>query len=146
MHRIDTLDGKDQLLLAYLKRNARATSVELAEKLGLSRTSVQARITRLERSGIIRGYTVVLGEEGSDDGLRCWLLIHLDKGAASGDVLDRIRTVSGVNSAYLLTGDFDVLADVSAKNTSGIDRARVQILDLEGIADVRTHVVLRAAS
>lgn len=141
----ESLDAKDRLLLAYLRRNARMTTVELAGKLGLSRSSVHARISRLERTGVIRGYTVVLGEESLADRLRCWFVIRVDKTIASEALLERIRSIADVGAVYLLTGDVDVLVEVTAATTLGIDKARLEIASLEGIAEVRTHVVLRAA-
>jgi DNA-binding Lrp family transcriptional regulator len=140
-----SLDSKDRLLLAWLRRNARMTAVELAARLQLSRSSVQARIARLERIGVIRGYTVVLGEEAPQEALRCWFVMKLDKDAAA-DLIDRIRQVPGVGAAYLLTGDVDVLVEVRSGSIAGVDAARLQIASLAGVADIRTHVVLRAAS
>ena len=52
------MDDIDQQLLALLRENARATTSDLARKLGLSRTTVQSRIDRMERSGVVIGYTV----------------------------------------------------------------------------------------
>lgn len=141
----ESLDAKDRLLLAYLRRNARMTTVELSGKLGLSRSSVHARISRLERAGVIRGYTVVLAEESLPDRLRCWLVIRLEKGARSETLLERLRSVNGVGAVYLLTGDVDALVEVVASSTLGIDTTRLEIASLDGIAEVRTHVVLRAA-
>ena len=141
----NNLDGKDRLLLAYLRRNARMTAVELAGRLGLSRSSVQARMSRLERLGIIRGYTVVLGEEAANESLRCWFVLKTGKGVSTDEFLDRVRAVRGVGAVYVLTGDVDLLVDVRSSSIAGIDSARFQIAALEGVTDVRTHVVLRAS-
>ncbi|TMJ10885.1 MAG: winged helix-turn-helix transcriptional regulator, partial [Alphaproteobacteria bacterium] len=113
----ESLDAKDRLLLAYLRRNARMTTVELAGKLGLSRSSAHARISRLERIGIIRGYTVVLDEESMSERLRCWFLIRLEKGAGSDALLGRLRGVRGVGAVYLLAGEVDALVEVAAMST-----------------------------
>ena len=48
----------DELLLSVLREDARAATADIARKLGLSRTTVQNRIARLEQQGVIRGYTV----------------------------------------------------------------------------------------
>ncbi|HUR89904.1 MAG TPA: Lrp/AsnC family transcriptional regulator [Ramlibacter sp.] len=140
-----TMDGKDRLLIAYLRRNARMTAVELAGRLDLSRSSVQARMSRLERIGIIRGYTVVLGEEAANDALRSWFVIKLAKGTGTDSLLELIRAVRGVGAVYLLTGEVDLLVEVQCAGIAGIDQARLQISSLEGVTDIRTHVVLRAS-
>jgi DNA-binding Lrp family transcriptional regulator len=139
-----TLDGKDRLLIAYLRRNARMTAVELASRLGLSRSSVQSRMARLERIGIIRGYTIVLGEEAASESLRCWFVIKLLKGAGTDELLGAIRAVRGVGAVYLLTGEVDLLVEVQSSGIAGIDNARLQIASLDGVGEIRTHVVLRA--
>ena len=143
MHTI--LDGKDRLLIAYLRRNARMTAVELAGKLGLARSSVQSRMARLERIGVIRGYTVVLGEETSNESLRCWFVIKLLKGADTDRLLADVRTIQGVGAVYLLTGEVDLLVEVQSPTIAGVDNARLQIAAFDGVGDVRTHVVLRAS-
>ncbi|MGV8944510.1 winged helix-turn-helix transcriptional regulator, partial [Thermomonas sp.] len=53
----------DELLLSLLRENARASTAEIARRLGLSRTTVQNRIERLERQGVISGYTVRVNDE-----------------------------------------------------------------------------------
>ncbi|MCK5574732.1 MAG: Lrp/AsnC family transcriptional regulator, partial [Sphingomonadales bacterium] len=57
------MDATDQKLLSLLRENARASTSALARDLGLSRSTVQDRINRLEKRGIVAGYTVRLGEE-----------------------------------------------------------------------------------
>jgi DNA-binding Lrp family transcriptional regulator len=56
------LDDTDTRLIAKLRENARAPVAELARALDLSRTTVQSRLERLERSGVITGYTVRLSD------------------------------------------------------------------------------------
>lgn len=140
-----TLDDRDRLLLAYLRRDARITTVELAGKLGLSRSAVQTRIARLERSGVIRGYTVVLGDPSFSETLRSWLAIRLDKGGSSEVVLERLREVPGVGAAYLLTGEVVILTEVMSLTIAGIEQARLEISAIEGVGEIRSYVVLRSS-
>jgi Lrp/AsnC family leucine-responsive transcriptional regulator len=139
------LDDKDRLLIAYLRRNARSTTVELARKLGLSRSALQTRMARLERSGVIRGYTVVLGDPSISETLRSWLAVRLDKGASTEVVLERLREVPDVGAAYLLTGEVVILTEVQSLTIAGIEKARLHIASIEGVGEVRSYVVLRAA-
>ena len=60
-----TLDDIDRQLLSLLQTNAREGTALLARKLGLARTTVVARIARLERSGVVAGYGVRLGAHGA---------------------------------------------------------------------------------
>lgn len=139
------MDAKDRLLLAYLQRNARMTSVELAGRLGLSRSSVQARIARLERSGVISAYTVVLRHKASAETLRSWMLVTMAKEGDSAQLLDRMREIPGVGAIYLLTGELDFMVEAVAATPLAIDDVRKEVAALPGIAGIRTHLVLRAS-
>ena len=139
------MDAKDRLLLAYLQRNARTTAAELGPRLGLSRSAVQARITRLERTGVISGYTVILRHKPPTGTLRSWLLITMEKDGDSAALIEAMREVPGIGAIYLLTGELDFLAEAVAGTPLGIDDVRKEVAALPGVADIRTHLVLRAS-
>jgi len=139
------MDAKDRLLLAYLQRNARMTAVELAGRLDLSRSAVQARIARLERAGVISGYTVILRQHSPAGTLRSWMLVRMDKDGNSARLLDEMRQVPGVGAIYLLTGELDFIVEAVAPTPLGIDDVRKEVASLDGVADIRTHLVLRAS-
>ena len=63
MKRPMKLTDADQQLLSVLRENARASTAQIARRLNLSRTTVQSRIERLEREGVISGYTVRVHDE-----------------------------------------------------------------------------------
>ena len=65
----------DEALLSLLRENARASTAEIARKLGLSRTTVQNRIARLEAEGVIRGYTVRLDDEHERHRIRAHMML-----------------------------------------------------------------------
>jgi DNA-binding Lrp family transcriptional regulator len=139
------MDAKDRLLLAYLQRNARMTAVELSTRLGLSRSAVQARITRLERCGVISGYTVVLRQQPRTETLRSWLLVTMERDGKSAPLIDAMRQIPGVGAIYLLTGELDFIVEAVAATPLGIDDVRKEVAALPGIADIRTHLVLRSS-
>ena len=139
------MDAKDRLLVAYLQRNARMTAVDLSQRLGLSRSAVQARIARLEESGVIAGYTVILRQEPLAETLRAWLLVTMERGGNSAQLLESMRQIRGIGATYLLTGELDFIVEGVASTPRGIDDLRKEIAALGGIADVRTHLVLRAS-
>ena len=76
------LDATDRALIALLKENARTPVADLARKVGLSRTTVQSRLERLERSGVIARYTVVLADELEAGAIRAHILVSAPTRAA----------------------------------------------------------------
>ena len=69
------ITGADEQLLSLLREDARASTAQIARRLDLSRTTVQSRIDRLERSGVIRGYTVRVDDEVERTRIRAHILI-----------------------------------------------------------------------
>lgn len=139
------MDAKDRLLLAYLQRDARITAVELGKHLDLSRSAVQARITRLERDGVITGYTVLLRQKPGMETLRSWMLVTMEKEGNSARLLDAMREIPGVGAIYLLTGELDFIVEAVASTPLALDDVRKEVAGLPGVADIRTHLVLRAS-
>ena len=94
-------DDTDRALLAALSQNARATVTELAQTLGLARSTVQLRLERLERSGAIAGYTIRLGDQARPQ-IRATVLLQLQPRATPG-LLARLKADAGGGArAYLL--------------------------------------------
>ncbi|HLM54305.1 MAG TPA: winged helix-turn-helix transcriptional regulator, partial [Pseudoxanthomonas sp.] len=69
------LSPADETLLSLLREDARASTAEIARKLQLSRTTVQSRIERLERMGVIAGYTVLLSDEFERERVRALIMV-----------------------------------------------------------------------
>ena len=71
------ISAADEQLLSLLREDARAATADIARRLGLSRTTVQNRIARLEQSGVIRGYTVRIDDELERSRIRAHIMITL---------------------------------------------------------------------
>ena len=69
------ITAADQQLLSLLRENARASTAEIARRLDLSRTTVQSRIDRLERDGVIAGYTVRVAEAAELGHIRAYISV-----------------------------------------------------------------------
>src|ERR1051325_3651637 len=93
----------DSRLIALLKANAREPVASLARKLGLARSTVQERIARLERDGVIKGYTVRLSEEGGPNRIRAIVMIATDM--KRGDrTASELRKFPEVRSLFAVSG------------------------------------------
>lgn len=136
------LDDKDETLLQALERNARASVVDLARQIGLSRSATQERLARLERSGAILGYTVVRGAPSAGRRLRAWVMVRHRDGVKCASVVPPLKAISEVVSVHALAGDPDLLVEVSAIDAADLNRIADRIRALNGVGGASTHVVL----
>jgi DNA-binding Lrp family transcriptional regulator len=135
------LDAIDQTLLSELRENARCPMALLARKVGLSRTAVQARITRLERDKVITGYGARIGDayEQSQVSAHVMLTVGLK---LSGPVEAALRKIPEVRSLLSISGTFDMTAIVQAGSIERLDALIDGIGLLEGVERTHTSVVL----
>jgi DNA-binding Lrp family transcriptional regulator len=134
-------DRLDQALLAHLRDNARATTSELARQLGLSRSTVQSRLRKLQDSGVITGFTVQLGESYTESLIRAHVLIELDQ-KLTGQAQARLKKMQRVSALYAISGAYDMIALVEAHSTDELSRLLDEIADLDGIARTNSSVIL----
>ena len=86
---------EQQRLLALLRRNARESTASLARKLGIARTTVAERILRLERDGIINGYTVRVTDAFARQRITALVLINVNPKLSDLVEIDRILDALG---------------------------------------------------
>jgi DNA-binding Lrp family transcriptional regulator len=135
-----TTTDEDRRLLALLRANARASTASIARKLGLSRTTVQERIARLERTGAIAGYTL-REPDGRSSALSALVLLNVDAKVSETVVRD-LKSMPTVCALRAVSGVFDYVATVEADTTAELDRELDRIGRLDGIARTQTLVVL----
>jgi len=124
------MDAIDKTLLAALAENARAPVAQLARRLGLARTTVQARLDRLEASGTVAGYTIRLGARAGAARIRATVLLQISPRAGPA-VLARLKSMPPVERAHTCSGRFDLILQLAADTTAELD----QTLDRIGRAD-----------
>lgn len=131
----------DSRLLALLRANAREPVASLARKLNLARSTVQERIARLERDGVIKGYTVVASDEFEARRLRAVVMMAADPRQADriGAELKRmpeVRTLSAVS------GSHDMMAIVEAETPARMDAVLDRIGKAAGVARTLSSIIL----
>ena len=136
-----TLDAIDRSLVALLQDNARLSTVALAKSVGLSRSTVQERLQRLESAGVIAQYTVRLGSSG--DPLQAWLLLRYADGFSCDDVMPLLAAMPQVRLCHSVAGEIDLLVLVQADSPSELADLRERIAGIKGVDDVTTLPVLR---
>ena len=135
------LDDTDQALLNLLRENARASVVELARRLGLSRTTVQSRLQRLERSKAVLGYTVVVPDEAEVSLVRA--LVMIVAGPKTGASIEvALRRMPVVRALHSVSGPFDLVAILAARSIGELDLAIDRIGALDGVERTTSAIVL----
>ena len=135
------LDPIDQKLIAALRRNGRASTAELARLVGRSRTTVQARIERLEREGVILGYTARLAPEREQGAVRAHVMVKVEpkKEAAVGAAL---KAMDEVRVLHTVAGVFDMIVMAAADNVGQIEGVIDRIGNLEGVERTTSSIIL----
>jgi len=131
---------KDNELLGLLRLNARESVASLARKLGLSRTTVQDRLRRLEASGIVAGYSVKFGGPAAS-GIAALISLGVEP-KKQPDVARAVAQIPQVEALHAVSGKFDFVALVHAPTAEAIDKLIDQMTDLAGVTDVETAVIL----
>jgi DNA-binding Lrp family transcriptional regulator len=130
----------DAKLVALLRANAREPTASLARKLGLARSTVQERIARLERDGVIKGYTVRLAEEGASR-LRAVVMISTDPKQADRVAVE-LKKMPEVRSLAALSGSYDLIAMIETETPARIDALLDRIGRAPGVARTVSSIIL----
>ncbi len=125
------LDDTDHKLLSLLSENARAPVATLARKLDLARTTVQARLDRLESSGAIAAYTLRLGEVARPR-IRATALISIELRAGPA-VLQKLKTLPAVETVHTCSGRVDLIVQLATDSTAELDDTLDRIGEAKGV-------------
>ena len=138
-----TLDLIDQRIVAVLRASARISLTDLAREIGRSRTAVQARVERLERTGVIRGYHAVVG--GDADGLRVGTIItiYLLERLKPEPVVERLLRWPEVIGCYRVSGNADLIATVAEVSRERLEAICDAIWHMSEIRSTETVMVLK---
>jgi Lrp/AsnC family transcriptional regulator, leucine-responsive regulatory protein len=140
------IDPFDRKILQALVENARASNVEIAQKVGLSEAPCSRRIRRLEADEVIRGYHAQLDPDAIGIGFVAFVTLVLDYVTATTAerFYQEIRAIPEIMSCYIVSGGYDALLHVAAKDSQAyseivFDRLR----RIPGVKDVRSSFVMR---
>lgn len=134
-------DPVDHKLMALLRVNAREPVAVLARKLGLARSTVQERMDRLHRQGVIAGYTLREGGVHRERQILAHVMISVDPKMAAS-VTNDLRKMPDVRTLAAISGTYDLMADVAAETTARIDAVLDAIGHLKGVQKTMSSIVL----
>lgn len=141
----DQLDRFDRSILAALAREGRLSMSELASRVGLSKTPVQARVRRLEQDGYIRGYTAIVDRERMGEGHVAFVQVKLsDTRSAALDAFNRaVLAVAEIEQCHMMAAGFDYLLKVRTRDIAAYRRVLGErISALPHVAQTSTFVAM----
>lgn len=134
------LDETDRALITLLEENARLPVAVLARRLKLARTTVQARLERLETSGAIQGYALRLSDR-LRPALRATVLVSIEPRSGPA-VLSRLKSLPEIRRVHTTSGRWDLVVTVDAATTEALDRVLDRIGEATGVIDSESLIHL----
>jgi DNA-binding Lrp family transcriptional regulator len=135
------MDSIDQRLISALRENGRASTAELARLVGRSRTSVQSRIERLEKQGVIAGYAVRLAPEHDLGAVRAHVMMKVGP-KESRAVTAALRAMLEVRVLHSVSGEVDLIAVAATASVSEMDAVIDRIGALDGVERTTSSIIL----
>jgi len=139
------LDHIDRKILTILQQDGRIANNKLAEKVGLTTTPTLERVKRLEREGVIKGYSARVDEEAIGKGLVvfCSLRLAVHQMHTLDEVCDQINEMSEIQSCYHITGDSDFLLKILVADMPAYEKfMHDKLTRLPGIERIYSNIVL----
>jgi DNA-binding Lrp family transcriptional regulator len=126
------MDELDRNILGLLGADARMSVATLSRRLKVARSTIQARLERLETSGVIAGYTLKLGEGAREGRLRASVLLTIEPRAQAA-VLTRLKSIAEIERVFTTSGRFDLLMQIACPNTQVLDQVLDQVGAMTGV-------------
>ena len=123
-------DALDQQLISLLRTDGRASLAVLAKQLGVSRGTVQNRLTRLLSSGALLGFTVRVRED------------YEVVGKSTAQVIRALRGIPQLVTLHTTNGSWDLVAEVRADNLAEFDRVLREVRVIDGVLNSETNLLL----
>ena len=143
------MDPKDEKILALLKQDSKMAVWQVAKKACVPVTTAHNRIKKMEKDGIIKGYTLSLDYDKLGKPITAFLLVNIAYMLPSGkkirqeDVAREIRKQPGAEEVYIMTGTADILAKLRVKDVNELNDFVVnRIRCIDGISNTQTMIVL----
>lgn len=138
------MDHLDATLLRLFSEHPRIGVLEASRRLGVARGTVQARLDRLTRTGVVSGWGPVLDAEAIGYPVTAFLTLEIRQGSGHEAVAEHLATIPEVLEAYTITGAGDMWARVVARSNADLQRVIDAVLSDPGI--VRSSTVIGLAT
>lgn len=135
------LDDIDRLILELLRADGRRTVRDIAARVNLSPAPVQRRIQRLERDGVITGYTVTVDHRKVGRALEAFTEVRYGSDVSIDEIFGSLTSLAEVVAAYTTAGDSDALVHLRVKDVAHLQEVIGRLRE-SGNVGMKTRVVL----
>ncbi|MGE5453591.1 MAG: Lrp/AsnC family transcriptional regulator [Methylocystaceae bacterium] len=137
------MDALDEQIINILKGNGRMPASEIGKLINLSIPAVTERMRKLERSGVITGYTVCLDHAKLGYNLQAFILVTVEGTTQTSDFRQQVLNQLQVLECHHITGEYDYLLKVLVENTLALETFITSTLKtIKGVIRSNTIVVL----
>jgi DNA-binding Lrp family transcriptional regulator len=133
-------DKVDEKIIEYLKEHSRESFVDIGKKLKLSESAVRRRVKNLLGSGVIKKFTLELGEENATSAI---VLVSVDSATDTSKVSLKLTKLEGVKTVYEITGQYDITVIISAATIAEINNSIDALRKIPGVVDTNTVIILK---
>ncbi|MFC9972777.1 Lrp/AsnC family transcriptional regulator [Spirillospora sp. NPDC127200] len=127
---IDELDGR---VIELFTAEPRIGVLEASRRLGVARGTVQARLDRLARQGVIRGYGPEIDPAALGYGVTAFVTLQIRQAGGHDPVVARLARVPEVIELHTITGGGDMLCRIVARSNQDLQRVIDVIVDVQGV-------------
>jgi DNA-binding Lrp family transcriptional regulator len=140
-------DEKDLSILRILQKDAKLSIRDIAVRINLSPTPTHERIKRLEKMGIIKGYTTVVDRKKINKGMMviCMVALSVHNKKTAGVFIEQVSKLKEVVEFYNISGEFDFMLKILAANMDDFHEFFVNKLsEIEGIGQTKSIFVMNS--
>jgi DNA-binding Lrp family transcriptional regulator len=136
------MDQIDRRIVALLRENARRSFQDIGQHVHLSAPAVKRRLDRLERDGVVLGYTAIVDPDAFGWHAEAFVDLYCEGDMAAAAIKRAVERETGVVSAHTVAGEASALLHVMAEDTKGLELALERIRATQGVTRTVTEVVL----
>ena len=135
-----SIDSTDEKIIEFLRNDSRESFVDIGKKLKLSESAIRRRVKNLLGAGIIKKFTVEIGDANSTSAI---VLISVDSSMDTTKVSSKLTKLDGVKTVYEITGQYDITVIIRAPNITEINTCIDALRKIPGVSDTNTVIILR---
>jgi len=136
------MDATDRTIVALLREDARRSFQDIGNHVHLSAPAVKRRVDRLQRDGVVLGYTAVIDPQAYGWHAQAFVDLYCQGTMAAGAIKRAIEREPGVISAHTVAGEASAILHVMAADTNDLELALERIRAADGVTRTVTQVVL----